>query len=232
MALYALDAKWLMCAFSAALSLALTSVAAKEESVELGFAASMTLPWPEPTFADQRVPQTWTLLGQHEFTYWGLAIYKASLWSAVKPSGVARDASAIVQSSPPWGLPTAWVALSLVYQRGFTKELLVKRSLQEMLAQHTLAKGHESDWEKELMALLPNVNAQDELLAVYESQDWGRMWLFGKTKGHLSYEFLGVLKDAQLAQSFMGIWLSSQSTQPKMREALLGRAPGKLQASD
>jgi hypothetical protein len=141
----------------------------------------------------------------------------------------------MLNSSPlaAWGLPQGVWALSLIYQRSFSTELLVKRSMQEMTAQHALSEAQREGWEKELKRVLPNVNAQDELVAIFDHHDLARVFVLGKAKGGSAYEVLGELSEPQLALSFMGIWLSPQTSQPKMRQALMTtQGQDKLEARD
>jgi len=208
------------------------SVHAKEDAKELALSELAALTWQDKAGQDEKSPLSWQPLGYHDFTYWGLSIYKASLWLGTKQSALVADVNANRLTRTPWGLPQGVVALSLVYQRGFSKELLVKRSVEEMMAQHTIPTGQKEVWERELTAVLPSVSSQDELVAVYDGQDLGRVSFWSKPKGRLSFEKLGALSDPQLAQSFMGIWLSPQTSQPKMREALLSQRPNKLEARE
>jgi len=207
-------------------------VQAREEAKERDLAESLPLVWQDKTPAEDKSSWTWQLLGHHDFTYWGLSIYKANLWLGSKLSETGAPFNVNGLARTPWGLPQGVVALHLVYQRGFSKEVLVKRSLEEMMAQHVIPQGQGASWERELLGVLPNVGAQDELLAIYEMQDLGRVVLMGKPKGHSSFEPLGRLSDPLLALSFMGIWLSPQTSQPKMREALLGQGLKKIEARE
>ena len=207
-------------------------VHAKEDAKELKLIDGSIPSWQIKTGQDDMSSLSWQPLGHHEFTYWGLSIYKASLWLGTKTSPTAKDLSTNSLSRTDWGLPQGVIALSLLYQRGFSKEQLVKRSMEEMMAQQSIPAAQKTAWERELTAVLPNVNSQDELVALYDAQDEGRVLSFAKSKGRLSFENLGSLSDPLLAQSFMGIWLSPQTSQPKMREALLNQRQNKLEARD
>ena len=222
----------LICACALFVCSVLGVVHAKEDAKELNLEDGSRPIWQIKSGQDDMSSLSWQPLGHHEFTYWGLSIYKASLWLGTKISSTAKEVSPNGLSRTDWGLPRGVIALSLVYQRGFSKELLVKRSMEEMLAQHSVPQGQKVAWERELRAVLPSVNEQDELVALYDAQDLGRVLFLGKLKGRLSYESLGCLSAPLLAQSFMGIWLSPQTSQPKMREALLSQMQNKLEAKD
>ncbi len=46
--------------------------------------------------------------------------------------------------------------------------------------------------------------------------------LNGKAIFYLNNKFIGKINDTQLAQYFFDIWLSPKTSDPKMRQALLG----------
>ena len=140
------------------------------------------------------------LVGQHLFKFFGLDIYHISLWS-----------------SPEW-TPDNWsqqsFALSLVYSRNLSGEEIAKRSISEIKRQVVLSDASEQQWLNQLRALIPSVKPGDRLTGVYQPSAGLVFWLDSKK--------LGEIKDPALSEAFMGIWLSTKTSEPKMRKKLLG----------
>ena len=139
-------------------------------------------------------------VGQHLFKFFGLEIYHISLWS-----------------SPEW-IPEKWnqhpFALSLVYARNLSGEDIAKRSIAEIKKQRVISTEMAQQWTSQLSALIPSVKPGDRLTGVYQPSGDLIFWLGSKK--------LGAIKDAALSEAFMGIWLSTKTSEPKMREKLLG----------
>ncbi len=140
------------------------------------------------------------LVGQHLFTFFGLEIYHISLWS-----------------SPEW-MPEKWnqhpFALSLVYSRNLSGEDIAKRSIAEIKKQRVISSDMAQQWLSQLSALIPSVKPGDRLTGVYQPSGDLVFWMGSKK--------LGTIKDAALSEAFMGIWISTKTSEPKMREKLLG----------
>ena len=139
-------------------------------------------------------------VGQHLFKFFGLEIYHISLWS-----------------SPEW-IPEKWnqhpFALSLVYARNLSGEDIAKRSIAVIKKQRVISTEMAQQWTSQLSALIPSVNPGDRLTGVYQPSGDLVFWLGSKK--------LGAIKDVALSEAFMGIWLSTKTSEPKMREKLLG----------
>jgi hypothetical protein len=140
------------------------------------------------------------LVGQHLFKFFGLEIYHISLWS-----------------SPEW-MPEKWnqhpFALSLVYSRNLSGEDIAKRSIVEIKKQRVISNDMAQQWLSQLSALIPSVKPGDRLTGVYQPSGDLVFWMGSKK--------LGTIKDAALSEAFMGIWISTKTSEPKMREKLLG----------
>jgi len=139
-------------------------------------------------------------IGQHRFTFFGLDIYHISLWS-----------------SPGW-TPEKWnqhsFALSLVYSRNLSGEEIAKRSISEIKKQIALDDDRAKQWMSQLLVLMPSVKPGDRLTGVYQPSGTLAFWIESKK--------LGEINDPKLSEAFMGIWLSTKTSEPKMREKLLG----------
>ena len=140
------------------------------------------------------------LVGHHLFTFFGLEIYHISLWS-----------------SPEW-TPEKWnrhsFALSLVYSRNLSGEEIAKRSIAEIKKQTALSNDKSQQWLNQLQFLMPSVNAGDRLTGVYQPSGNLVFWLDSKK--------LGEINDPALSEAFMAIWLSTKTSEPKMRKKLFG----------
>lgn len=142
------------------------------------------------------------LVGQGKFTFWGLDVYHASLWTGDNPL-----------------LPEQWhtqsLALELRYLRDFDGKDIAKRSLDEINSQSTLAKDKAQAWLKAMEDVFPNVRKGQSLTGIYLA-DKGAQFLFDNT-------VLGELKDPELAKRFFAIWLSPQTSAPDLRQKLFSQ---------
>jgi hypothetical protein len=140
------------------------------------------------------------LVGHHLFTFFGLEIYHISLWS-----------------SPEW-TPEKWnrhsFALSLVYSRNLSGDEIAKRSIAEIKKQAALSDETSQQWLNQLRVLIPSVKAGDRLTGVYQPSGSLVFWLDSKK--------LGEINDPALSEAFMAIWLSTKTSEPKMRKKLFG----------
>jgi hypothetical protein len=140
------------------------------------------------------------LVGHHLFTFFGLEIYHISLWS-----------------SPEW-MPEKWnrhpFALSLVYSRNFSGEEIAKQSISEIKKQTLLSEDTSQQWLNQLRFLIPSVKAGDRLTGVYQPSGSLVFWIGSKK--------IGEINDPALSEAFMAIWLSTKTSEPKMRKKLFG----------
>ena len=140
------------------------------------------------------------LVGHHLFTFFGLEIYHISLWS-----------------SPEW-TPEKWnqhpFALTLVYSRNLSGEEIAKRSIAEIKKQTPLSDDVSKQWLSQLRFLIPSVKAGDRLTGVYQPSGSLVFWIGSKK--------IGEINDPALSEAFMAIWLSTKTSEPKMRKKLFG----------
>ena len=142
------------------------------------------------------------LAGKAQLRFMGLRVYDAQLW--VGPGFHAADFAA-----HPF-------ALELIYHRAFTGAAIAQRSLQEMQRQRPIAAQQAQDWQRQLAAIMPDVQAGDRLTGLYQPGRGMRLWRGSQP--------LGAIDDVELAGAFFGIWLSPSTSEPALRQALLGRA--------
>jgi hypothetical protein len=147
-------------------------------------------------------PQLW---GQGTLRYFGFSIYQAQLWAGQRP--------------PEAGLSWAQqpVLLSLHYQRDFKGEDIAQRSFEEMQRHPLMRASDHAAWLAALKALMPDVRTGERLIGVYQPGQGLQLWHDGA-----SLRELGTAPDALMAQVFMGIWLDPSTSQPELRQRLLG----------
>ncbi len=65
-----------------------------------------------------------------------------------------------------------------------------------------------------MQQILPDVKAGDRLTGVQRPGEGSRFFVNGQTSGEV--------RDAEFTRLFFDIWLSPRTSQPRLREALLG----------
>jgi hypothetical protein len=139
-------------------------------------------------------------VGEGRLTFLGMNIYDARLWAA--PGFDARR-----YATQPF-------ALELVYLRGLRGHLIARRSIQEMKALPGYDTVREADWLARMTALFPDVEAGDVLVGIYQPGAGARFLFNGQPRGQVD--------DPLFARLFFGIWLAEQTSEPALRQALLG----------
>lgn len=171
----------------------------KPFAVALVLAASMACQAETvPQEASVQVPQA-VLSGQATMRFLGFDIYRASLW--VAPG--FTDAQ-FAQSR---------FALELRYSRSFQGADIAKRSIAEMQRQDGFDAQLAPRWEQQMRAIFPNVHAGDRITGVHLPGVGVEFYGNGK--------LLGEILDPLFARLFFGIWLSPQTSEPALRDALL-----------
>lgn len=142
------------------------------------------------------------LQGHGRLRFLGLSIYDARLWAA---GGTLT--------------PQDWsqrpLALELQYLRHLKGPLIAERSLTEMRRQGAISASQEQGWLKALQTLIPDVHEGDRLVGFWHPEQGVRLFFNGQLRG--------AFQDPQLSRWFMGIWLSEQTSEPRLRDALFGR---------
>lgn len=141
--------------------------------------------------------------GQGTLRFLGLRIYEARLW--VAPGFQASDYAA----RP--------LALELHYHRDFTAQAIAARSIQEMRRVGRFSEEQAVRWQQALQAALPDVKEGDRLMGLYEPGAGAVFRMGGQT--------VGEVKDPEFSRLFFGIWLSPQTSEPALRQALIGPPP-------
>jgi hypothetical protein len=151
-------------------------------------------------FIKNKWKKTPSLKGQFAFRFFGLDIYQAQLWV-----DGAINANLYEEGQ---------LALQLVYARNLNGNEIAKRSLQEIKNQVKVSPEQEKMWLEQMVKIFPDVKNGDNLTGVYGPSQ--------KAVFFFNQKYLGELSDVELSKRFFGIWLSPQTSEPKMRLHLLG----------
>ena len=105
-------------------------------------------------------------------------------------------------------------ALSLDYLRGFSGTDIAKRSIEEIRRQGFVDESELASWETQLSKIFPDVVEGDEIIGVSDPIEGARFLLNGS--------LIGTITDQNLSRRFFDIWLSEQTSEPAIRESLMG----------
>lgn len=166
-------------------------------SLSLGIALLCGL-WAQTASADWRgeIPGA-TQVGQGQFTWFGLVVYEAHLWSAAGAPGWAHA-----------------FALELVYRRELSRDTLVQASLDEMRRLGTDDETLLADWASEMRQAFIDVRPGQRITGVYLPSKGCRFYVDGKLRHTVT--------DARFAREFFSIWLDPRTRNPELRRDLLG----------
>ena len=140
------------------------------------------------------------LHGAGRLTYFGLSIYDARLWAG------ERFSAAQFEREP--------LALELQYARSLQGKLIAERSLVEMQRFGAVAEADAARWLVSMTQLFPNVTQGDRLTGLHRPGEAARFYFNGSLRGEV--------REPDFARRFFSIWLSPQTSEPKLRQALLG----------
>ncbi|MDZ3993855.1 chalcone isomerase family protein [Pseudomonas sp. Teo4] len=153
-----------------------------------------------PTWADWRsdLPGA-VLVGQGDFTWFGLRVYQARMWSPA------------VQVS--WEQP---FALELIYRRELSRDTLVQASLDEMrrLGGPSVDEARLAAWESEMRKAFVDVQPGQRITGLYLPGKGGRFYVDGALRHTVA--------DTAFARAFFAIWLDARTRHPQLRRELLG----------
>lgn len=141
-------------------------------------------------------------LGGGDLTWFGLRIYRATLWSASRPFDATQP-----------------FALQLHYYRSISRERLVSASIDEIrrLSPAPIAAATLTRWEALLNTAFIDVRDGDELTGVYLPGKG--MQLYDRQR------LLADLNEEALARAFFDIWLNPDSRDQRLRQRLIGATP-------
>jgi len=140
------------------------------------------------------------LLGQGRLRFLGMLVYDIRLWG--QGPEVLRDPKA------------ASLALELEYARALSGRAIAERSIEEMRGIDTVASAQAERWLAQLQQIFPDVKAGDRITGIQRPGEATHFFVNAKS--------VGEVRDAEFTKLFFGIWLSPRTSQPRLREALLG----------
>ncbi len=138
--------------------------------------------------------------GQARLTWWGLAVYDATLW--VTPGFTQRQ------------FERSEFALELAYLRTLRGSDIARRSIEEMRRADGMSSAQAQRWGEQMQTVFPDVAAGDRITGVNRPGRGASFFVNGKAVGEIT--------DPEFARRFFGIWLATTSSEPGMRAALLG----------
>jgi hypothetical protein len=92
--------------------------------------------------------------------------------------------------------------------------LIAERSITEMRRVGSFDDEQAQRWLAALKQIFPDVNAGDRITGVHRPGEGARF--------HVNGRLAGEVRDPLFARLFFGIWLSSRTSEPQLRAALLG----------
>lgn len=137
--------------------------------------------------------------GSARLRFLGLSIYDARLW--VAPGFQATRFAQHV------------LALELTYLRALKGKLIAERSLVEMRRSATVVPATEQRWLKAMEDAFPDVRDGDRITGIHTPDVGARFYVNGQLRATIA--------DAEFSQQFFGIWLSTNTSEPRMRTELL-----------
>ncbi|MEE4278512.1 MAG: chalcone isomerase family protein [Halieaceae bacterium] len=105
-------------------------------------------------------------------------------------------------------------ALSLTYLRKLDGDKIAARSVEEMRKQGVDDEAALQRWYTRLLAIIPDVGDQDEIVGVASAD--------GSTRFFLDGNAIGRVDEPAFTQAFFSIWLGEATSEPKFRDNLLG----------
>jgi hypothetical protein len=162
-----------------------------------GIAAAQVSSLPPPVTADVTESKTLTQRGAAVMRFFGLKVYDIRLWTPGKPH---REDELF--------------ALELVYDLGLKGTEIAKRSADEMRKIGYTDESKLKRWTEAMARIFPDVKQGDTLVGVSVPGKEARFYSQDK--------FIAAVPDPEFAKAFFGIWLSDKTSEPKLRERLLG----------
>jgi hypothetical protein len=167
-----------------------------------GVASASGVPESERAPAEvERALEQAQVQGRARLRMFGFQVYDARLWRG--PAAVSGEA---------WD--TVPHALEIAYLRKLKGAQIAERSLIEMRRQRELAPDEAGRWLKAMQAAFPDVQPGDRIVGVLEPGTGLRFYVNGRRSGEV--------REPEFARLFSGIWLAPQTSQPELRQVLLG----------
>nr|WP_295774157.1 chalcone isomerase family protein [Rhodoferax sp.] len=177
------------------------SAASSLGALGLGTPAMVGAQVPPPEIATELSGALWA--GTGRMRYFTFNVYDATLW--VAPGFSAKQ---YAQSA---------FALDLSYLRSLDGHAIAQRSLVEMRRGATLTPAQEQRWLADMQQAFPDVKAGDHITGLHQPGVGARFWFNGAARAQVA--------DPEFSRLFFGIWLAETTSEPRLRTALLAKAP-------
>jgi hypothetical protein len=141
------------------------------------------------------------LQGQGTMRYFGFSIYQALLWVDDGFEATRFQAHRF--------------ALELQYKRSLNGKEIAERSLQEMRREAGFSEAKAPAWLAAMIQAFPDVADGDRLTGLFTPSAATRFFLNGKARADVA--------DPAFGPVFAGIWLAPTTSEPGLRQSLLGQ---------
>ena len=145
-----------------------------------------------------------TAVGQGELTWFGISIYEASLWST---NGKFLN----LEETLP-------IAFTITYERNITSTALSKRTIKEWQHLGIFSEQTRNYWGEQLVRIWPDVKPGDSITTLVSADR--------KTHFYHNQSLLSVIEDPTFGTALLAIWLDANTSEPKLREKLIGHRGG------
>jgi hypothetical protein len=105
-------------------------------------------------------------------------------------------------------------ALKLEYKRNFDGEKIAERSAEEIRKIGFNDEVRLAGWFSQMKEIFPDVSKGSYITGVYKPE--------GSTIFYKNNKKIGEINDKEFGRWFFGIWLNKNTSEPKLREKLLG----------
>jgi hypothetical protein len=152
--------------------------------------------------------------GQMKILFW--KVYKAEFYSKTSPYNP--------QSYPK--------ALKLTYQRDIKKQEFVSATqgewnkLNSHLDKRIISQKQENKWLAQLNDIFPNIKESDAILFTLNKKKQANFYLQSASSSKakpLIHNLLGTINDPAFGDYFLSIWLSENTSRPKLRKQLIAQ---------
>lgn len=135
--------------------------------------------------------------GEAVMRFFGLKVYDVRLWTQMK---------AFTHAEP--------FVVELVYDMALNGKDIADRSVKEMRAQGVSDEAKLERWGEQMAKIFPDIRKGDALIGVSLPGKEARFYSRDK--------LIATVPDPEFSKAFFDIWLSDKSSEPKLREKLLG----------
>lgn len=138
--------------------------------------------------------------GQARLRFLGVPVYDIEMWA---PNRVESDQ---FERQP--------FALAITYLRPLSGRRIAERSIAEMRRAGPIPERQEASWLAQMLALFPDVGNGDRITGIHRPPETAQFHVNGNPAGQVA--------GAGFSSHFFGIWLAPWTSEPTLRQALIG----------